>query len=141
VLGLGPNLFYNSSMEACVVVCRSLKPPERRGRVLFIDAVKEVSRERSLSYLKPEHQQRIAEAYHAFEDINGFSRVAALDDIRANASNLSIPLYVRKSALREENAAYHADELQKALQAWEESSERLNEAMNELLRLLEKENR
>jgi len=38
VLGLGPNLFYNSPMEACVVVCRSQKPPERQGKVLFIDA-------------------------------------------------------------------------------------------------------
>ncbi len=54
---------------------------------------------------------------------------------------MSIPLYVRKSALRENKAAYDADELQKALQAWEESSERLDEAMNELLRLLENENR
>ena len=26
VLGLGPNLFYNSPMEACVVVCRTRKP-------------------------------------------------------------------------------------------------------------------
>ena len=141
VLGLGPNLFYNSPMEACVVICRSHKPPERRGRVLFIDAVKEVSRERSLSFLKPEHQERIAEAYHAFEDIDGFSRAATLDDIRANAGNLSIPLYVRKRALRENKAAYDADELQKALRDWEESSERVNEAMNELLRLLENENR
>ena len=32
VLGLGPNLFYNSPMEACVVVCRTRKPPERRSR-------------------------------------------------------------------------------------------------------------
>ena len=40
VLGLGPNLFYNSPMEACVVVCRTRKPPERRGKVLFIDAVR-----------------------------------------------------------------------------------------------------
>ena len=23
VLGLGPNLFYNSPMEACVVICRT----------------------------------------------------------------------------------------------------------------------
>ena len=32
VLGLGPNLFYNSPMEACVVICRTRKPPERRWR-------------------------------------------------------------------------------------------------------------
>jgi len=30
------------------------------GRVLFIDALNEVTRERSTSYLKPEHQERIA---------------------------------------------------------------------------------
>ena len=32
VLGLGPNLFYNSPMEACVVVCRTSKPKARKGR-------------------------------------------------------------------------------------------------------------
>jgi type I restriction enzyme M protein len=59
VLGLGPNLFYNSPMEACVVVCRTAKPPERQGKILFIDAVKEVARERAQSFLKPEHQAKI----------------------------------------------------------------------------------
>jgi type I restriction enzyme M protein len=39
VLGLGPNLFYNSPMEACVVICRAMKPEARQGRILFIDAV------------------------------------------------------------------------------------------------------
>ncbi len=61
VLGLGPNLFYNSPMEACIVICRMDKPAARRGKVLFINAVDEVTRERSMSYLKPEHQQRIAD--------------------------------------------------------------------------------
>ncbi len=31
--------FFNSPMEACVVVCRARKPPERQGRILFIDAI------------------------------------------------------------------------------------------------------
>lgn len=60
VLGLGPNLIYNSPMEACIVICRTSKPPERRGKVLFINAVGEVARERSTSFLKPEHQERTA---------------------------------------------------------------------------------
>lgn len=74
VLGLGPNLFYNSPMEACVVVCRSRKPAERQGRILFVDAVTEVARERAQSFLKPEHQQRVLDAYHAFADDPGFAR-------------------------------------------------------------------
>ena len=61
VLGLGPNLFYNSPMEACVVVCRTKKPAERQGKILFIDAVHEVARERAQSFLRPEHQLRILE--------------------------------------------------------------------------------
>ena len=59
-IGLGPNLFYNSPMESCIVICnRQARPAARKGKVLFIDAVNEVTRERAQSFLKPEHQQRI----------------------------------------------------------------------------------
>jgi type I restriction enzyme M protein len=95
VLGLGPNLFYNSPMEACVVVCRTRKPPDRQGRVLFIDAVHEVARERALSFLKPEHQEKILKAYQSFSEEPGFAAVATVDEILANEGNLSIPRYVK----------------------------------------------
>ena len=99
VLGLGPNLFYNSPMEACVVVCRSHKAPERQGRVLFVDAVNEVARERAQSYLKPEHQERILDAYRSLGDPNGGGTLAVAatkDEIAAQGYSLSIPLYVRR---------------------------------------------
>ena len=96
MLGLGPNLFFNSPMEACVVICRTSKPPERQGRVLFIDAVNEIARERAYSFLKLEHQQRIADAYHRFADQPGFCHVAEQDSIATNGHSLSIPLYVKR---------------------------------------------
>jgi type I restriction enzyme M protein len=136
VLGLGPNLFYNSPMEACIVICRTSKPPERRGKVLFINAVDEVTRERSVSFLEPEHQQRIADAYHAFADIPGFARLATLEEIRLNDGNLSIPLYVRRRGVREEMGAYAADGLKAAVLAWEQSSEQLHVVLGELLQKL-----
>ena len=95
VLGLGPNLFYNSPMEACVIFCRTRKPPARRGKVLFINAVREVARERALSFLTAEHQKRILSAYCAFIDHPEFAAVASTDDVLANDGNLSIPRYVR----------------------------------------------
>ncbi|MCC7018881.1 MAG: SAM-dependent DNA methyltransferase [Ardenticatenales bacterium] len=95
VLGLGPNLFYNSPMEACVVICRTRKPAERRGKVLFIDAVREVARERAVSFLRPEHQARIVAAYQAFADEAGFAKVATMDKVLEKGGNLSIPRYVR----------------------------------------------
>jgi len=98
VLGLGPNLFYNSPMEASVVICRTTKPKERQNNILLIDAVGEITRERSLSFLKPEHQQRIVDAYQEFADEDGFSAVATTEQILENDANLSIPLYIKKTA-------------------------------------------
>jgi type I restriction enzyme M protein len=98
VLGLGPNLFYNSPMEACVVICRTHKPPRRRGQILLIDAVDEVTRERAQSTLKPEHQARIVKAYKAFEDERGFARVVSAEDVAKQDYSLSIPLYVKRTA-------------------------------------------
>ncbi|MBL9088612.1 MAG: SAM-dependent DNA methyltransferase [Planctomycetia bacterium] len=92
VLGLGPNLFYNSPMEACIIVCRTRKAPARRGKVLFIDAVNEVARERAQSVLEPEHQERIHAAYRGFADSEGSSKVATASDIEAQGWSLSIPL-------------------------------------------------
>jgi type I restriction enzyme M protein len=97
VLGLGPNLFYNSPMEACVVFCRARKPAERRCKVLLIDAVNEVARERAVSFLRPEHQARIAGAYADFRDDEGFAKVATLAELAANGHSLSIPLYVKRA--------------------------------------------
>ena len=53
VIGLGAGLFYNSPMEACIVVCRTVKPVSHRGRVLFVNALNEVAREKTLSFLRP----------------------------------------------------------------------------------------
>jgi hypothetical protein len=62
-------------MEACVVVCRTQKPKARRGKILFINAVNEVTRERAQSFLTDEHLQRIVRAYQDFKDEPGFTRV------------------------------------------------------------------
>lgn len=96
VLGLGPGLFYNSPMEACVVICRNRKPKGRQRHILFIDAVSEIARERAQSFLRPEHQQHILDAYLAFDDEPGFAAVASTDAVLANGGNLSIARYVKK---------------------------------------------
>ena len=94
VLGLGPNLFYNSPMEACIVICSQERPTARKGKVLFIDAVNEVTRERAQSFLKPEHQERILNCFLAFAVEEGFSAVATIREIQANNSSLGIQHYV-----------------------------------------------
>jgi type I restriction enzyme M protein len=98
VVGLGANLFYNSPMEACVLVCRTRKSARRKGKILFIDAVHEVSRERAVSLLKPDQQQRILSAYRLFADDPGFAKVITVAEVLEKDGTLSIPRYVRPTS-------------------------------------------
>jgi type I restriction enzyme, S subunit len=59
--------------------------------------VNEVTRERAQSFLTDDHIKHIVQAYEAFMDTPGFTRVVGLEEIRAKDSNLSIPLYVAPS--------------------------------------------
>jgi len=97
VIGLGKNLFYNSSMESCLLVCRMKKPKERKGKIIFIDAKDEIRLERSAAYLKDEHIKRIASAYKKFKEEEGFAAVIKKEDVlKLNNGNLSVQLYVKK---------------------------------------------
>ncbi len=105
VLGLGPSLFYNSPMEACVVICRSTKSRGRRGKTLFIDAVHEIARENTQSFLRAEHQQRILSAYQAFASDAEFAHVATTEEILANDGDLTVHHYVTRKVANKGSAS------------------------------------
>ena len=95
VIGLAANLFYNSPMEACIVICRMTKPKDHVGKILFINAVNEVMRKNAQSYLEDQHIKKIAEAYEKYEEIENFSKVVTVREVSENDYSLSIPLYVK----------------------------------------------
>ena len=134
VVGIGKNLFYNSPMEACIVICRMNKKQANRGKVLFINAMNEVERKNAQSYLRDEHIKHIAEAYEKYEDEEGFACVATISDIEENDFSLSIPLYVKGTG----NSDSVKDErsLQEVYEAWEESSANMHESYSALNKLL-----
>ena len=102
IIGLPENLFYGTSIPACIVVFK-------RGRtttdVLFIDASKEFKKEKAKNKLRdgtngePNDIKKIVDTYRAF--VNGenaeqekYSHVASLSEIEENEYNLNIPRYV-----------------------------------------------
>lgn len=96
VIGIGKNLFYNSPMEACILICKKNKQQDRKGKVLFIDAKEDVTRKNAQSYLEEKHIKKISEAYHSFNDIDGFAKIITNDEIiQNNRSKLSVKRYVR----------------------------------------------
>lgn len=131
VLGLGPNLFYNSPMEACVVVCRKRKAPERQGKVVFIRAVEEVRRGRAQTFLEKGHIAKIVGAYEAFKELPGFTRIVSRDEIRANGANLNIASYVQASSGFSDRQSDKT--LGESIQEWDRSSTQLRTSMTKLL--------
>ena len=98
VIGLAPNLFYNSPMEACVMVCRTNKPTEAKGRILFINAVGEVTRKNAESKLEPGHIEKILKAYHERTSDGVFAYDATIEEIAAKDWSLAISLYAHVRA-------------------------------------------
>jgi type I restriction enzyme M protein len=139
VLGLGPGLFYNSPMEACVIICRTQKPKARKGKVLLIDAVNEIARERAQSFLKPDNQSRILAAYKAFTDEPGFAAVVDTAVVERQDWSLSIPLYVARPSGAD---ATNGDEgtsksLADAWSSWKADSEAFCRQMDDVTAMLE----
>ena len=132
VLGLGPNLFYNSPMEACVVICRSVKPKERKNKVLFINAVDQVTRQQAQSFLTVEHIAKIAGAYESFTEEAGFTSIATKEQILTNGGDLNIVKYVKRD--RDESEIRSFSEV---LTDWRASSTQLRAAAAELFEVLE----
>lgn len=130
VISLGPNLFYNSSMTSCLLITNNGKQFERKGKVLFIQAVNEVRNEKTISYLDPHHIERIHKAYMTFENEDSFSAVVDTDQIlKDNNARLSVQLFVKQDQKVEET-------FDAALKVWDQSSESLKNSMHELFKAL-----
>ena len=132
IIGLGPNLFYNSPMEACIIICSNNKPAERKGKILMINAINDVVRQNAESKLLPEHIERITRIYHSSTEIDGYSKLVSNEDLAKKDYNLNISLYAYRSQF------VHAQtSLDVSLSAWEECSQSVSIEYNTLMKMLE----
>lgn len=130
VIGIGKNLFYNSPMEACILVCRSKKPLNRLGKVLFINARHEVTRKNAESYLEDAHIEKIAQSYNEYATKEGFAYVASKDEIAKQGYELSISLYI------DDNTGVSAKPFETAYSDWNISHNDMMSATNSLVSML-----
>ncbi|HCC00122.1 MAG TPA: type I restriction-modification system subunit M [Ruminococcaceae bacterium] len=98
VIGLPANLFFGTSIPACILV---FKKNRATDDVLFIDASGKDS-DGNLRYKKDKNQnkleekdiQAILDTYFARKDVDKFARKASFEEIKGNEFNLNIPRYV-----------------------------------------------
>ena len=92
VIGLPSNLFYGTSIPACILVLNKCRVNDED--ILFIDASRHFEKSGNQNTLTDEHVHKIIEAYRARRTIDKFSCVASLNDVAENDYNLNIPRYV-----------------------------------------------
>ena len=130
VIGLGPNLFYNSSMESCVVVLRHSKAANRKNKIVFVNGVHEVTRERATSFLSEDNLEKLVEACYEPEDHPDIARLVDLDEVKDNLYNLSIPLYV--TVKNGNGSSKEEQDLEGAIENWKISRTLLKKQTNKL---------
>lgn len=94
VIGLAPNLFYGTGIPACVLIINRDKPSDRKGKVLFVHGAEEMIPGKNQNSLSDENVARLVDAYNAYEDVERFSRIVDLEEIKGNDWNLNIARYV-----------------------------------------------
>jgi type I restriction enzyme M protein len=101
IIGLGPNLFYGTTIPACLLIFRATKDKTRKKHVLFVDGAKR--------FTKGKNQNELSEAdvddlFAVYESVGAESktdiaaRLVPLDEIKENAYDLNIGRYLKTEA-------------------------------------------
>jgi type I restriction enzyme M protein len=105
IIGLPGNLFYSTSIPACLLIFRANKPKERRKHVLFIDGSSRFVKARNQNQMSDDDVQAILNAYVSGADPEGERgaqvRLVALTEIEGNGFDLNIGRYLKTVAADE----------------------------------------
>ncbi len=93
VIGLAPNLFYGTSIPACVIVLDKENVHARKG-VFMIDASKDFKKDGNKNRLRDQDVQKMIDTFNAYKEIPYYSKMVSLEEISLNDYNLNIPRYI-----------------------------------------------
>ena len=131
VIGLAPNLFYGTGLAASIMVLRKRKAPERRKKVIVIDASTLFRKGRAQNFLDLEHGQQILSWFQAFMDVEDRARVVPLTEIKEEGWTLNISRYVLPPIGED------IPPLPEAVSAFKEALEKCREAEDNLRTVIE----
>ncbi|WP_070137973.1 type I restriction-modification system subunit M [Crocinitomix algicola] len=92
VIGLPANLFFGTGIPASILIFD--KDKGDNTDVLFIDASNEYESGKNQNQLRETDIEKIFNTYHNWEEIEKYSHIATLEEIKENDYNLNIPRYV-----------------------------------------------
>jgi len=99
VIGLPSKLCYGTDIAVVVLIINKNKSPERRDKVLFINAELgyQKGRGKKRNILREQDIEKVVRYFNAYNKVKQFSRVVSLEEIRENHHNLNIRRYADTS--------------------------------------------
>ena len=92
VIGLPANIFYNTSIPTCILIFKKCR--ESNDNIIFIDGSKEFEKDKNQNCLTDANIEKIIDTYRNRKEIEKYSHLASLEEIKENDFNLNIPRYV-----------------------------------------------
>ena len=99
VIGLPSNLFYSTTIPACLLIFQATKPPERKSTVLFVDGSRKFVKGRNQNTLGSDDVEAIVGAYRIGEgDETVPARAVEHAEIKENGFDLNISRYLKTAS-------------------------------------------
>ena len=96
IIGLPANLFFGTSIPACIIILDKEGSAGRKG-LFLIDASKGFIKDGNKNRLREQDIHKIVDACTQQRELAKFSRLVPLAEIEANDFNLNIPRYIDTS--------------------------------------------
>ncbi|MEF9985394.1 MAG: type I restriction-modification system subunit M [Bacilli bacterium] len=131
VIGLPANIFFGTSIPTCILVFKKCR--EYENNILFIDASKDYEAGKNQNRLRDEDVDKILETYKNRQELEKYSHIASLEEIKENDYNLNIPRYVDTF---EEEEEIDIKEVQKQLREIDKEIAETDKELNKYLKEL-----
>lgn len=99
VIGLPANLFYSTTIPACLLIFRADKVVERRKHILFVDGSQRFTKGRNQNSIGDDDIKAILTAYETGDDPDGEGgvqvRLVPFAEVEANGFDLNIGRYIK----------------------------------------------
>jgi type I restriction enzyme M protein len=130
VVLLPENLFYNTSSPGVILVLNKNKPAKRKGGILLINASLEFEKGRPKNFIPDEKIAKITAAFHAWNEVAGFSKIQTTEEVANSDYNLLPSRFVGSDSPAD------VKPLSEAVQALSEAEKKRTEIDMELDRVL-----
>lgn len=94
VVTLGEKLFYGTPLSPCFLVLRNQKPSNHIGKILMVDGREILTVKRAQNILSDSDIERLYQLYLDYTDIEDYSKVVSLEEIKDKSFDLSPNKYV-----------------------------------------------